>query len=530
MESRSRLGVELKNQDGKHAQRFAEYSAIVNSSMSRRLRDKQMWDSFFMFAMQKSGNFSVPGSGKTSSVLGMYAYLKAKGAVRRIVVISPKNAFGSWIDEFSVCFDGMEELRLFNIHSPEYNTKVAKQRGIRLESGNCNLFLFNFESLGTYAEDIISLIDDQTMLVFDEVHKVKRVDGKHATGAVNVAKAAIYVTAMTGTPIPNSYLDIYNFLHILFPTEYDDFFNFSPAFLRDTSAEDREVINNKLQPFFCRTTKKQLDVPDANASEIISVDGEDKENRVLKILKMKYRKNQLALVIRIMQLESEPKMLLRSLDLNDFRYLLDDSVDEKEIDYADYSDEIKTLIESFGETTKMQKCIWLATKLAREGKPTVIWCVFIASIDYLASELRKLGISVKVIYGEVSLKDRLQIISDFKAGKFQILITNPHTLAESISLHSVCHDAIYFEYSYNLVHLLQSKDRIHRLGLPQGQYTQYYFLQTNYKTDEGEWSMGGAIYDRLLEKEKIMLDAIDNNVLEAMPTSKEDIAKIFANF
>ena len=47
-----------------------------------------------------------------------------------------------------------------------------------------------------------------------------------------------------------------------------------------------------------------------------------------------------------------------------------------------------------------------------------------------------------------------------------MLLTNPHTLAESVSLHSVCHDAVYFEYSYNLVHPLQSKDRIHRLGLP----------------------------------------------------------------
>ena len=56
-----------------------------------------------------------------------------------------------------------------------------------------------------------------------------------------------------------------------------------------------------------------------------------------------------------------------------------------------------------------------------------------------------------------------------------MLVTNPQTLAESVSLHSVCHDAVYFEYSYNLVHLLQSKDRIHRLGLPDDQKTRYYY-------------------------------------------------------
>lgn len=107
------------------------------------------------------------------------------------------------------------------------------------------------------------------------------------------------------------------------------------------------------------------------------------------------------------------------------------------------------------------------------------------------------------------------------------LITNPHTLAESVSLHSVCHDAIYFEYGYNLVHLLQSKDRIHRLGLPDGQYTQYYFMQTFYPSKTDDWSLDKKIYDRLSEKEATMLEAIDKGVLEPGSTDKQDIDLVF---
>ena len=106
-------------------------------------------------------------------------------------------------------------------------------------------------------------------------------------------------------------------------------------------------------------------------------------------------------------------------------------------------------------------------------------------------------------------------------------LLNPHTLAESVSLHSVCHDAIYFEYSYNLVHLLQSKDRIHRLGLPGGQYTQYHFMELMYHADDGDWSLDEAVYDRLKEKEQIMYDAIENHALEVMPTSDEDLELVF---
>ena len=80
------------------------------------------------------------------------------------------------------------------------------------------------------------------------------------------------------------------------------------------------------------------------------------------------------------------------------------------------------------------------------------------------------------IYGETPLDKRLLLIEEYQQGYYDVLITNPHTLAESVSLHHFCHDAIYYEYSYNLVHLLQSKDRIHRLGLKDGQYTQYYYM------------------------------------------------------
>ena len=107
-----------------------------------------------------------------------------------------------------------------------------------------------------------------------------------------------------------------------------------------------------------------------------------------------------------------------------------------------------------------------------------------------------------------------EILDDFRAGRFRVLVTNPQTLAESVSLHSVCHDAVYFEYSYNLVHLLQSKDRIHRLGLPDDQKTRYYFMREKFMRDGRELSLDAVIYDRLKEKEQTMLDAVDRGYLD----------------
>lgn len=532
IDKRSRIGIQIKQQDSKLKDRFEEYCRIVNENMSRKLREKQLWDSFFMFAMTKSGNFSVPGSGKTSSVLGVYAFLKAKGLIKRIVMIGPKNAFGSWVDEFSISFEGKEELQAFNIHNPIYKNSTDKRRALTYDTGNSNLLLFNYECLGTYKDEITELVDNSTLLVYDEVHKVKRVDGEspgtYAGHALDIARSSIYTIAMTGTPIPNSYTDLYNMLHILYNDEYREFFGLSVQMLKNPSEEERNIINEKIQPFFCRTTKQQLMVPQANPDEIVLIKTTKEEQKLFEIITSKYRRNKLALFIRLLQLESNPKMILQALDLSEFRDVLDITDDIDNIDYVDYSDDVKKLVYSIEVTSKMNTCINQIRNLVGQGKKVIVWCIFKNSIINIQNLLDKQGIKSRCIYGEIELSNRILAIDEFKDGKFEVLITNPHTLAESVSLHSVCHDAVYFEYSYNLVHLLQSKDRIHRLGLPDNQYTQYYYMQDIFKHNGREFSIDEQVYNRLMEKEKIMLDAIDNNKLEEVTSIQEDLELIFS--
>lgn len=527
IDKRESLGIEIKRQDKKVKEHFEEYSNIVNDNMSRKLREKQMWDSFFMFAMNKSGNFSVPGSGKTSSVLGVYAYLRAKGLAKRIVMVGPKNAFGSWIDEFKVCFKGKEELKVFNIHDESYKNSKDKKRALMYDTGNSNLILINYEALGMYKSEIIDFVDNNTLLVYDEVHKVKRLEGEkpgtYAGHALDISKSSPYTIVMTGTPIPNSYIDLYNMLHILYDEEYKEFFGFPIKMLKNPSEEELEMINDKIQAFFCRTTKQELMVPDVEPDKLIEVKSTKEEQKLFKIISNKYRKNKLALFIRLLQMESNPKMLLKSLDSSDFEYILDMENDIDDIDYVDYSQDIENLVKSIELTSKTKECISLANELVSQNKKVIVWCIFKDSILNIQRILDGMGIKAKCIYGDVDLNERLDIIKDFKNEQFEVLITNPHTLAESVSLHSVCHDAIYFEYSYNLVHLLQSKDRIHRLGLPENQYTQYYYMQSIFEHDRQPFSIDEQVYNRLMEKEKIMLDAINNNRLESVTTNEEDL-------
>lgn len=528
IKERANVGLLIKNQQEEVLTKFNEYKKIVNGAMDRQLRDKQMWDSFFMFTMKKSSNFSVPGSGKTSSVLGVYAYLSKQELVDKVVMIGPKNSFGSWIDEFEICFQNKQNLNVFNIQ--DYNTVDEKRQAVLYKTGRKNLLLFNYESLSSIVDELSSIIDKKTLLVFDEVHKVKSLQGQRAEKSLAIAQKSYYTITLTGTPIPNSYADIKNVLRILYHDEYNDFFGFTDAQLKNPTALDIKEINDKLQPFFCRTTKEQLSVPVANPDIMLSTEASDVENQIFNILCMKYAKSKLTLIIRSLQLQSNPKMLLESIETNleDYSDVLYTQGDIDDIDYKDYSNEIVSLINNSQKTAKFIKCINQTCQLVAENKPVIIWCIFVDSIINIKSELQKKGIIAECIFGSTPDNERLEIINRFKKNEINVLITNPHTLAESVSLHSTCHDAIYFEYSYNLVHLLQSKDRIHRLGLPNNQYTQYYYLQNTYTTTDGEeFSIDKKIYERLIEKETVMLEAIENGKLEEITTSEEDIEIVF---
>ena len=533
---RSEVGLAIKAQtvesivdDPQLGPRFREFRDIVNASIVRPLRARQMLDAFFMATVGRAADFSVPGAGKTATVLGVFAYLRHLGLVRRVVVVCPKNGFESWEREWVATFGDKLPLRCFSLGDPNVAGMSAGQRrnALSLDSGACNLLTFNYESLSNYVRELRAIVADRTLLVFDEVHRVKAIGGRRASAALETAEGAKFVIALTGTPIPNTYQDIYNLLHILYPEDYDTFFGYEPGELRAPDASLQASLNSSLAPFFCRTNKDELGVPRPEPDEIVEVEATPDEGALLRVLYSSCP-NALARIVRTLQLESDPEMLCSAVDPEDLEYVLDQVGDDySDIDYVDFSQTFYEAIERSRPSSKLVACKQLVADIVAQGHPVIVWCIFVRSISNLRRDLVGMGIPTEAICGATPQEERREILDDFRAGRFKVLVTNPQTLAESVSLHGVCHDAVYFEYSYNLVHLLQSKDRIHRLGLPDGQKTRYYFMREKFMRDGRAFSLDAVIYDRLKEKEQTMLDAIDRGVLEGGYLDDEDLRIIF---
>ena len=531
IQQRFKMGLDIRTHSLNIIDKFNEYSKIVNSEMVRPLRERQMWDSFFMYSMKSSADFSVPGAGKTAAVLGVFACLYKQGKVRRLVVIGPKSSFISWKDEFSACFGSRIPLSCFDISK----AKGDKAKALRYDTLHDNLFLLNYECFQSnllLREAVKELADKDTVLVFDEAHRIKAINGKMAENALEIARNRTdrYTVVLTGTPVPNSYCDIYNMLHLLYPQEYDLFFGFSPSQLANANNRIIDIINEKLQPFFCRTTKDELGVPKADPDVLVECDASDYENDAFHIISTRYREQPLALMVRLLQLESCPELLLEKINSSEFSDILEIDEEDDDVEIVDYSEEFRNLVMTIENTAKFKVFMAQAEALLKDGRPAVVWCLFIRSINKIVSSLEQIGARVVKIVGNMDGVVKESLIKAFQKGEYDFLVTNPQTLAESVSLHRNCHDAIYFEYSFNLAHMLQSRDRIHRLGLPDDARTRYTYLVENFTKRNGdEYSMDRAIYERLEEKKHIMLEAIENHVLEPGYTTADDLDAIFSS-
>jgi len=275
------------------------------------------------------------------------------------------------------------------------------------------------------------------------------------------------------------------------------------------------------------STKKELGVPKENSDTIINVTANHIEQKLIDILWEKFKHSPFKLYIRLIQLSSNPHLLKDKITYDMYgdygigeEYSNIEIIDNK---LSFEENEIK-LIDTIEKSSKYIECIELAEKLISESKIIIIWCIFVDTIKKIKNDLIKKGYRVAVIYGGVDNKERENIILDFQKGKYDVLVTNPHTLAESVSLHKVAHDALYLEYSFNLTHMLQSRDRIHRLGLEENQETNYYYFMLEGQLEKRS-TIDRKIYDRLNDKKIVMYDAIEKPTIspEFSIDEKEEI-------
>lgn len=513
IKEQSQAGLTIKDGDPRWLHEFENFKKVVSQEITRPLKPEQEKASFFMTVMKRAANFSVPGAGKTAMMYGTFAYLSSSqvNEVDKLLVVSPLNAFAAWRTEFQEVFGSKRELYYLNMRDKKYSNNPG---AIKHDWVQADVITINYESLQNKLNIINDLLDAKTMLVFDEVHRVKGVGGQRAKAALSLSQAPHYRYVLTGTPIPNGFRDIYNFLHLMYPDEYSSFFAWDLTTLNNIDPED---VNKKLSPFFWRTNKQDLHVPKPDP-DIIKEVKPSKNQQLLSQAIYENENGTLATFIRLLQASTNPELLATNINYKELGLVdADSGVWDKqgstvEKENASSGEAYKKFNLTKIEAPKFEMGIDLIDKLVSQGKKVLVWGMFVGTMQKITDTLNGMGIKTTLVYGATPKQDREGMINNFRTGDAQVLVSNPNTLGESISLHQTVHDAVYFEYNFNLTFMLQSRDRINRLGLPANQYTRYYYLMT--KGDVAHMGfIDNTVYKKLKDKERVMLDAIDGQLL-----------------
>lgn len=505
-------------------------NALVENLPNRTLYDLQLLSSYHMAFAQNACNFSVPGAGKTSVVYGAFAYLRSLPKtnpkhVDKLLIVGPLSSFGPWENEYEECF-GIKpsSTRLISGMSKE-------QKRIYLHGLNTStITLTSYQSVVSIKEDLKFFIaHNKVMVVLDEAHKIKNTQGAiTAESTKELAENATSRVVLTGTPAPNGYEDLYNLFKFIWPDRDVISYNVAQLNNMSQSIDDSRVpdLINKISPFFIRVKKSDLGIPPATFEDIIVPMSESQRNlydileqhtmsSLNTDLESPYLKRlRQAKMIRLMQLATNPALL---------KYSLSNIYDENG-DIIQESEEDKAFIQEISQFTsdeippKFVKAADIAEEIINKGEKVIIWANFINNILDLKDYLNSRGIATRELYGatpvegsnsdaEVSAFTREAIVREFNSDNstFSVILANPFAVAESISLHKKCHNAIYIERSFNAAHFIQSKDRIHRFGLPAGTITRYFFLISENSIDE-------TINRRLSIKENRL-----NEIMESMP-------------
>lgn len=492
---------------------FDVFQQVLKKELVRTLYPLQILSAFHLAFAQNACNFSVPGAGKTSVVYGAYTYLKNlpkndSRFVDKLLVIGPLSSFAPWESEYEECFGKKANTqRLSGDNAISRNLKEQ-----HLYSGSpAEITLIGHGSVEGLQQEIVDFLKrNKTMVVVDEAHRIKNREGHWGRSAVEIAKEAKSRVILTGTPVPNGYEDLYNLYQFIYPYKFKDILQFHFANLTDMTktcdfdSERVKRFTENIAPYFIRIKKSDLALPPVK-DKIISVEMDDHQREIYDFIETKYissfQQNSSATVkdvlnraklIRLRQAATNPTLLIKPIQETliredyDTRISLSSQIPEE---FQDDS-EIISKIYDYAELEIPKKYITvkdISEEIITDKGKVIIWTIFIQNAKGLQQYLSESGIESELLIGEVEQTAREAIIEKFnnpENHEFHVVIANPFSVSESISLHKGCHSAIYMERDYNCSNFLQSKDRIHRVGLPKDQETNYYYILSKDSVDE----------------------------------------------
>lgn len=431
---------------------------LEQKGFKRKLTPEQLRNVSKLYNFSAGATFSVPGAGKTTEALALFMLKKEIG--EKLFIVGPPIASVAWKKEISECFKVVPNFAYLT----DGHKKIEK-----LLFQNPDVMFISYDQLLSVFDLVINHL---TKFIFfmcvDESHRIKGGENViRGRKILSIAHLPEKKLIMSGTPLPNSLRDLIPQFKFLYP---------------ECNFEESNIVD-EIQSIFVRTTKEELKIPKCNIT-FKSIKMSESQVKIYNLLRSeelrrlelqsKVDLNIMRLLgkstMKLLQAASNPSLLLKGKNSKEF------SLNIEQLANAEDSPKIKYACTQ-------------ARNLSKKGEKLIIWTNFRGNVELLTSRLKDLG--ADYIHGGVpSGSEDNPITREAKIKRFHedpnayVLIANPAAAGEGISLHKVCHHAIYIDRNYNAAQFLQSVDRIHRYGLKKTEEIEIEILYSPNTIDE----------------------------------------------
>ena len=361
-------------------------------------------------------------------------------------------------------------------------------------------------------------------VIGDEVHLTKSNQAKRTKAFKRLVRDVDYIVALTGTPIENRPVEVYNIIQAIDFTLFPNYIKFAMRYCNakkgrfgwdmSGSSNTMELHDILVNSIMIRRKKKDVlkELPPKQIAKVaLEIDNRVEytkaENEFVRYIQDKFRSYSGEIEESV---KKELKQYAKDKGLEVNEELSDSDIENikqeklKSAKNAPMFASIETLKQLAVKGKMKQITDWIEDFL-ESGEKLVVFAVHRKVIDHLTKHFKG---SVK-IDGSVSMSKRQDVVDSFQNDpKVKLLIGNIKAAGVGITLTAASNVAM-IQFPWSPGELVQAEDRVHRISQLK-QVTIYYLV--------GEDTIEEKIIDILIRKEKII-----NQVLDGASFSDESV-------
>ena len=418
------------------------------------------------FIEAKKGRVLIADEMGLGKSLQAITYLQLHPELRPAIIICPSSLKLNWLKEWR---DSTGDT------CPE----VLSGRTPYKTSGD--VLIINYDILSGWVDHLKTI--HPKIIIFDEAHYTKERSAKRTQAAKELCKNVPHVIALTGTPVVNRPIEMFNTLQILEPTRWSSFWKFAKKYCGAYQSRWGWVYNgssntNELHQLLTQTVMIRR-----------------RKAEVLKQLPAKTR--------TVIPLEITNR---KEYDMaeDDFLSWLSGKDKEKAIRAAYAEAMVKMeMLKQLTAHGKMEQCIDWVNDMIESGQKLVLFCTHRVVVDTLMNKFKDIAVKVD---GSVTGEDRAKAVEKFQTdSSCMLFIGNIKAAGVGITL-TAASNVAFLEYPWSPGDLVQAEDRIHRIGQEAESVNVWYLIAVNTIED--------SIIKLLDKKRKVIDSVVDGGLVD----------------